>query len=741
MLEKIASLFYIFPFRLLLNHVKENFVLILSWVLILLVILGQVGVNYGVPILFLNPEYLGVVGYFSFQLLGLCFGAFYITWNLVSYLLYSYRYPFMASLKWPFAMFTFNNSMIPFYFILIYVYQIIRFQHVEMGKDNIQIFWMLLGLTAGFVLTLLIVSVYFHFTNKNIDQFLIGGNEDNTSPKESWEDLTGEGKADRVDFFLSRKFRFRPTRDVTHYHESLLKSVFQQHHLNAFLIIILNTVILVALGFVVDNPVFEIPAAGAIFLFCSLMISLAGLIYYWSGRWGAVALIVIIIIINIFSKFEWMQTDSHAYGLDYTVSTPYTLDELNDICVAPYMERDILNTLEILNNWKEKNKENKPYYYKPKLCIILASGGGSRSAVYAMKVVQTLDSLSNGQLMDHTALMTGASGGMLGLAYYRELYLRRELGLINDLNSNEYVANIGGDLINKITTTIVSNDLFFGFKKYEYDDKKYSFDRGTSFELAFNNYTQDILDKPIGAYKDFEHSALIPMMFLGATNVVDLRKLVISPQPVSYMMRAYSKDDPLQHEKYEIDAIDFGAFFSKNDPYNLRMTSALRMNATYPLILPNVSLPSDPKIDVFDAGIRDNFGMENTLRFLNVFQDWIKNNTSGVVIIQIRDNLKNNEIEDFEYKTFMSKLGSSFGSIYSNLTISQDYLHDYMLDGVDDVLKSEIDLITFEYVPAENEKKASMSLRLSEKEKLKVVQSAVNKINMLKYQEVIEILK
>ena len=231
------------------------------------------------------------------------------------------------------------------------------------------------------------------------------------------------------------------------------------------------------------------------------------------------------------------------------------------------------------------------------------------------------------------------------------------------------------------------------------------------------------------------------MMFLSATNVVDLRKLIISPQPVSYMMRGYTADDPVNNNMYEIDAIDYGSFFSKNDPYNLRMTSALRMNATYPLILPNVSLPSDPKIDVFDAGIRDNFGMENTLRFLTVFQDWINNNTSGVVIIQIRDNLKNNEIEDFEYKTFMSKLGSSFGSIYSNLTISQDYLHDYMLSGTDDILKNKIELVTFEYTPAENEKKASMSLRLSEKEKIKVVESAINDINMLKYDKVIELLK
>ena len=741
MLKKLTSLFYLFPFRLLLNHLKENLLLIFSWLIIMMIIMGQIGDNYGVPILFLNPEYLSVAGYFSFQLVGVCLGIFYITWNLVSYLLYSYRYPFMASLKWPFAMFTFNNSIIPFYCILIYLFELIKYQMVEMERSNVQIFWMVLGLLSGFILTILIVSVYFHFTNTNIEAVLDGDEENNTNASEFWEDLDGIGKADRVEYYISRSLRFRHVRDVTHYNDELLKKVFLQHHLNAFLIIIFNTVLLIAIGFIIDKPIFEIPAAGTIFLFFSLLISLAGLVYYWSGRWGAVALVAIIIVLNAFSKSEWMQTDSEAYGLNYETKQEYSLEKLEELCTAEIVEQDILHTLGILNKWKAKNKKNKPYYYKPKLCIVLASGGGSRSAAYTMKVMQTLDSLSNGELMQHTMLMTGASGGMMGLAYYRELYLRQELGVLDDIYDDAYVNNISSDLINKMTTTIVSNDLFFGFKKYTYDERKYPFDRGTSFELALNNYTEDFLDKSISEYKDFEESALIPMMFLNATNVTDYRKLIISPQPVSYMMRAYSSDDPDKNSKYEIDAIDFGALFVNNDAKNLRMTSALRMNATYPLILPNVSLPSDPKLDVFDAGIRDNYGIENVVRFLNVYQDWIKNNTSGVVVVQIRDNLKDNVIEDFEYKTFISKLGSSFGSIYSNLTISQDYLHDYMLDGIDDILKAKIDIVRFEYTPADNEKKASMSLRLSEKEKIKVSQSAINAANMEKYQEVIKLLK
>src|ERR1700734_1616510 len=85
------------------------------------------------------------------------------------------------------------------------------------------------------------------------------------------------------------------------------------------------------------------------------------------------------------------------------------------------------------------------------------------------------------------------------------------------------------------------------------------------------------------------------------------------------------------------DAIDFGAFFYRQDPMNLRLLTALRMNATFPYVLPNVWLPSRPVIDVMGARLRDTFAEMNAIRFLNAFREWLKENTSGVVLLQIRD--------------------------------------------------------------------------------------------------------
>jgi hypothetical protein len=73
------------------------------------------------------------------------------------------------------------------------------------------------------------------------------------------------------------------------------------------------------------------------------------------------------------------------------------------------------------------------------------------------------------------------------------------------------------------------------------------------------------------------------------------------------------------------------------DADSLRFLSALRMNATFPYITPNVSLPSTPAMEIMDAGLSDNFGVSDAVRFLYVFRQWIGENTSGVILLSIRD--------------------------------------------------------------------------------------------------------
>ena len=82
----------------------------------------------------------------------------------------------------------------------------------------------------------------------------------------------------------------------------------------------------------------------------------------------------------------------------------------------------------------------------------------------------------------------------------------------------------------------------------------------------------------------------------------DSRTMLISTQPISFLMRPVY--DTQRITGMDPDAVDFGAFFTKQNPMNMRLLTALRMNATFPYVLPNVWLPTNPVVDVMDAGFQ-----------------------------------------------------------------------------------------------------------------------------------------
>ena len=278
---------------------------------------------------------------------------------------------------------------------------------------------------------------------------------------------------------------------------------------------------------------------------------------------------------------------------------------------------------------------------KPKLVVICASGGGLRAGVWAMKTLQEIDKALNGKLMKHTVLMTGASGGMLGTAYYRELYHQKKLGKKIDPNDQQYFDNASKDLANALAFTFLVNDIFVPWVNINVNGYTYKQDRGYVFEQQYIENTEGLMGMDLEYYRKPEEKAIIPMMFLTPFIINDGRLMFISPHRLSYMMKPpFIYQGAGNGEFAEIDGVDFGALFSKQNPYNMRFATGLRMSATYPFIFPNVHMPSEPTLEVMDAGFRDNFGLESATRFLAIFRTWIRTNTSGVTIISIRGHKK-----------------------------------------------------------------------------------------------------
>jgi hypothetical protein len=757
MVEKIL---YSFPVQLFINNIKKNQVLLFCWLLLFIVVTGNFGKLLGIPYLFLDPEYIDRVDFWSFFIIGITVGGFTMAFHITCYIIDSFRFSFLGTLSRPFSRFAFNNSIIPVIFLIVYLISIVRFQLDNEYFTAWQIISQILGLLIGCLSMIVFLITYFRFTNQDIFK-LITANVDKQlrrSPISRANVLQrleiARKKTIRVDNYLDIGFRIRQVNPDHGYDKEAILKVFDQNHLNLVLIEFVIFFVILILGIFKDYAIFQIPAAASVVLILTIFIMFTGAVSYWFRGWSISVVVLFLVLLNILVKNDLITSEYRAYGLDYgTERAEYSLEELRDKSRSTNRQQDRLTTLEILQNWRAKFDGPKP-----KLVILSASGGGQRAALWSMKTLQAADSATNGQLFNSAALITGSSGGVIGASYYRELVLKKVRGENIDLNHPKYLANISKDNLNPIIFSLLVSDLFIRYQSFEYGGFRYKKDRGYAFEQKLNKNTEFILDKPLAAYLVPEKQAIIPMLFVAPTVINDGRKLFISPHSVSYMTTStvYGKDtlNP------EIKGIDFQRFFKNQKANNLRFLSALRLGASFPYITPNVMLPSDPPMEIMDAGISDNFGISDALHFLYVFKDWIAANTSGVVIVAIRDSEDDDPIEKNVGRSLFQRIFTPISSVYNNLGNIQDINNDNLLEQAQSWFDNDISCVEFEYVsrtifehtPEEEEaptdkqiqqeaiERASLNWRLTNREKqniLKNFYSAKNRAALVELQQLL----
>ena len=110
--SKIRRTIFFFPIQLVFLHVKKNILLLAMWGLLFGFVTQSVAPTYGITYLFLNPEYLDDVSPLSYLIMGFACGGFIMAFNVASYILNSFRFPFLATLSHPFAKYCLNNFII-----------------------------------------------------------------------------------------------------------------------------------------------------------------------------------------------------------------------------------------------------------------------------------------------------------------------------------------------------------------------------------------------------------------------------------------------------------------------------------------------------------------------------------------------------------------------------------------------------------------------------------------------------
>ena len=705
--------------------------------------------RYGIPYLFLNPEYLDEVSALSYFIVGFACGGFTMAFNIASYILNSFRFPFLATLSHPFTKYCINNYIIPFLFLIVYVWNMVSFLDGEQIYSTSEIIILIAGFLVGFTLFVLITLYYFFRTNKDIHRMFgvkpQGAEKDYLllqrfrKKQESWKNpyLIRESRDWYVETYLSNLFKVRLVRAVRHYKREMLRNVFHQNHRNAGIFSFVSIATLLGLGFFREVPFLMIPAGASIFLLLTMLIMLPVPLYSIFKGWAPVILLIFLVSLNFLYRLDFFNNTNKAFGLDYNVEkAPFTNQRLNEFASQKdTAEADFKNMVEILNRWRLKNlKTTLEKNEKPKFVMVCTSGGGLRSCLWTLHSLQYADSLLQGELMKHIALVTGSSGGMIGAAYLRERYWQSQSGKAN-LYDKKYLSDISKDVLNSVAFSIATSDWFLSFQKAKYGNNTYNKDRGYFFERRLDDNLGNIFgDKRLSEYKQMESDALVPMMIFSPTIVNDGRKLIVSSLPVSFLTQNPKTEN--LHVTPLNDGIEFSRFFSKQNADSILFTSILRMSSTFPYVTPIVSLPSEPAIEIMDAGMRDNYGIEVALKYLYVFKNWLETNTSGVVIIQIRDRHKEFPIDENPAATIMDAITRPLGSFYGNLFYMQDFTQSQEIEYISSWFKGQIDIIDFE-LQNEVPDKISLSWHLTNREKQKVI----NSINLPENRESIEKLR
>ena len=387
--------------------------------------------------LFLAPEYLGKVNMLSFFFTGLATGSFIMAFHISSYVVMAHQYPFIVRFTKPFYHYSVNNSTLPLLYICIYVIQSYRHQKIYELLPWIEVYTNLLAFLAGLVLFIFFSFGFFYLVSRGIPKLVtIGEQTLNESEwfkprflkriyerdadkkmKESPFEAEDEDQS-AAGYYLSSFFRISRTGRFSHFSRQSFKKVFQYQHIHAISYVVFMLILILTRGFIKDKPSLMLPAGASFHIIFTVIVLITSLFYLIFRNWTVVVMGLFIFLISYFSPPNLMSYNNSAYGMNYSNHKSFP-----DLVTKRDFFEDSLNTIKILGKWKLKNTDPGHPHDKPRMILITADGGGLKMAVWTYYALGYVDSVLEGQLIKHTQRITGASGGMLGAAYFRENYL------------------------------------------------------------------------------------------------------------------------------------------------------------------------------------------------------------------------------------------------------------------------------------------------------------------------------
>ena len=282
----------------------------------------------------------------------------------------------------------------------------------------------------------------------------------------------------------------------------------------------------------------------------------------------------------------------------------------------PGPRKPLLDSFDVLNAWKDHLRDDRP-----KLVMVAVTGGAYRSAFWTAAVLDKLDLLSRTDLelsglTDHIRLITGASGGMVGASYFVTLR-----GQPNASAVDLMIKETGRDSLSPVMQQLVQQDIPMIFRPITHQ----KVDRGVVLENQWKS-----IAIPFSYLYEDEERGQCPSLIVSPMVVETGERMLISNLDLRHLVEPHSAGS----EPYLRSAREFFRIFPDAQPA-FGLNTAVRLSATFPYVSPAVSLPTAPPRRLVDAGYYDNYGVNLAVAWAYQYRDWIRNNTSGLALIQI----------------------------------------------------------------------------------------------------------
>jgi len=336
------------------------------------------------------------------------------------------------------------------------------------------------------------------------------------------------------------------------------------------------------------------------------------------------------------------------------------------LVVGQWQNLSLLNNAEVLLAWKNlvgpRWQERKP-----KLVIVTVSGGGIRASVWASVVLRKLEATLGADFPYHVRLVTGASGGMVAGSYYvtslrpptAEVLAgdRASFADLHGISIGDFVDRMALDQLDAVAGRMLFADLPATLNPFMRQG-----DRGRTLEQTWIRWTggpQSPLSRSVQSYAADERLGWRPSLVFTPMMVEDGRRLLISNLDLAFATRNvgglllepssrkierpaiqggdFDESIHEEDEVFSLSAVEFFRLFPRAGDF--QVTTAIRMSASFPWVSPAFNLPTLPPRRVVDAAYYDNYGINLSALWLSKMGQWLQENTSGVLVVQVRDKV------------------------------------------------------------------------------------------------------